>query len=352
MAVVISHVVIFKGTEVLDSPIKKIVKRFRPSRQDVPSEKVFVAAFGKHPGWDDHIDDIGLETDALIAAKRVLYVQGIGGNIDSGSWGKLQENQQIEDFNHVFVWCVGHSIIVGRLWSSRDGKGRTSYPMVVCVQCCQLSLEWIFENILPGLEKIEKTCVETTSADDVRTTIENAQKEFRQLAQQCSPCTDLLQVHSDALTKIAECFEVGGNHEGLLRILYHIEREVERYKPDTADSKKTKTLTMRPASLRVPASPPPMLEGVLWWMSFLLDKLGVNTPLLILMPQKNTWIDIIIGEPAVAQLYCLRAPLEGVPLTSSVPYNMDAEFINRANKLIEDSRSGSNGQVSMGADSQ
>jgi hypothetical protein len=224
--------------------------------------------------------------------------------------------------------------------------------MVVCAQCLQLSLEWIFENILPGLERIEKTCVQTTSADDVRTTIENAQKEFRQLAQQCSPCTDLLQIHSDALTKIAECFEVGGNHEGLLRILYHIEREVERYKPDTADSRKTKTITMRPALLRVPASPPPMPEGVLWWMSFLLDKLGVNTLLLILMPQKNTWIDIIIGEPAVAQLYCLRAPLKGVPLTSSVPYNMDVEFINRANKLIEDSQSGSNGQVSMGADSQ
>ncbi len=344
--------VIFKGTEVLGSPIKKIIKRLRLSRQDVPSKKVFVAAFGKHPGWDDHIDDIGLETDILITAKRILYVQGIGGNIDSGSWSNLQENQQIEDFNHVFVWCMGRSIIVGRLWSSRDGKGRTSYPMVVCVQCCQLSLEWIFENILPGLERIEKTCVETTSADGVRAAIKNARKEFCQLAHQCPPCADVLQIHSDALTKIAECFEAGGNHEGLLRILYHIEREVERYKPDTVDSKKTKTLTMRPASLRVPASPPPMLEAVRWWMSFLFDMLGVNTPLLILMPQKNAWIDIIIGEPAVAQLYCLRVPLEGVPLTSSVPYNMDSEFISRANKLIEDSRGASNGQVSTGADSQ
>jgi len=291
----------------LDSAIKKIAKHLHLNKQDVPSEKVFVAAFGKHPAWDDHIDDIGLDTDTLIAAKRILYVQGIGGNIDSGSWGKLQENQQIEDFN---------------------------------------------ENILPGLEKIERACVETTSADDVRTTIENAQKEFRQLAQQCPPCADLLQIHSGVLTKIAECFDDGGNHEGLLRILYHIERETERYKSDAADSKKTKILTLRPILLRVPVSPPPMPEGVLWWMSFLFDKLGVNTPLLILMPQKNTWIDIIIGEPAVAQLYCLRAPLEGVPLTNSVPYNMDAEFINRANKLIEDSRGGSNGQVSMGADSQ
>ena len=333
-----------------DSTFKKIVKRLYPNRQDVPSEKVFVAVFGKHPAWNDHIDDIGLETDALIAAKRILYVQGIGGNVDSGSWDKLRENQQIEDFKHLFLWCVGHSIIVGRLWSSRDGKGRTSYPMVVCVQCYQLSLEWIFENILPGLEKIENNCMAATSADDVRIIIENARKEFRQLSQQCPPCTDLLQIHPDALTKIAEGFEECGNREGLLRILYHIEREVERYKPDAADGRKTKTMTMalRPTLLRIPVSPPTMLEGALWWISFLLVKLGMNTPLFLLMPLEKSWMDIIIGEPTTSQLYCLRASRKGVPLTSSVPYNMDSEFINRANKLIEDSKNNSNEKVSGG----
>ena len=322
----------------LESAIKKIVKRFYSKGQGEPSEKVTVAAFGKHPAWDDHIDDIGLDTDTLITAKRILYVQGIGGNIDSGSWSKLENNQQIENFNHVFVWYMGRNIIVGRLWSSRDGKGRTSYPMIVCVQCCQLSLKWIFENIVPGLEKIESACTETTSADDVRTIMENAQKEFRQLAKQSPPCTDLLEINYVALNKIAECFESERNHVGLLRILYHIERESERYKPDGAESKKNKILTLRPILLRVPTSPPPVPEGIVWWIAFLLEKLGANVPLLILMPQKNTWIDIIIGEPAAAQLYCLRAPLQGVPLTSSVPYNMDTEFISRTDKLIENSR--------------
>jgi hypothetical protein len=32
---------------------------------------VFVAAFGKHPGWDDHIDDIGLETDIIISSRKI-----------------------------------------------------------------------------------------------------------------------------------------------------------------------------------------------------------------------------------------------------------------------------------------
>ena len=48
-----------------------------------------VGAFGKHPGWDDHLDDIGLNTEPLIAAKQYLYVQGIGGVIDAGYRGEI-----------------------------------------------------------------------------------------------------------------------------------------------------------------------------------------------------------------------------------------------------------------------
>ncbi|MCJ7729252.1 MAG: hypothetical protein MUO27_05180, partial [Sedimentisphaerales bacterium] len=146
----------------MGSILKKIVERFNARGQEAASERVFVAAFGKHPGWDDHIDDIGLETDILVAVKRILYVQGIGGNIDSGNWEKLQEDQRLEGFRHLFVWRMDDYLVVGRMWSSRDGKGRTSYPMVVCVQCRQLPLEWVFENILPSLESIEKICIATT----------------------------------------------------------------------------------------------------------------------------------------------------------------------------------------------
>ena len=317
----------------MSSALKKFVKRFNSKRRAVPPERVFVAAFGKHPGWDDHIDDIGFETDIFVTVKRILYVQGVGSNIDSGSWDKLQQNQLIEEFKHVFAWCMDRNIIVGRIWSSQDGKGRTNYPMVVCVQCCQLPLEWILKDILPRLERIEEICVATSSADDVRRTIENARKEFRQLAQQCHPLADSMKPCPDALVKLAEHPEMGPNHEGLLRILYHIEREVTRYQPDI-----TKGKALRPTSLRVPASSPTMLESILLWISFLLTKFGTNAPVLILMPLRKSWMDIILGTPTDSQLYCLRASLEAIPLTSSVPYNMDSEFINRTNQLIEDSQ--------------
>jgi hypothetical protein len=317
----------------LNSPIKKLIRRFVPKGQNFPRERVFVAAFGKHPGWDDHIDDIGFETDLFVTVKRLLYIQGIGGNIDSGSWDALQKNRPIEEFKHNFVWHMDGNLIVGRIWSSIDGKGRTSYPMVVCVQCCQLSLEWALKNVLPLLERVEQTCVATTSAADVRLTIDNAQKELRQLTQQCEPSSIIPSADTNVISKLAEFPEMGGpNHQGFLRILYRIEREVTQ---DNLDSSKDKAL--RSTLLRVSVSPPPVIDSTLLWFNFLLNKFDTNTSVLILMPLQKQWMDIIIGEPTQLQLYCLRASLGVIPLTSSIPYSMSPEFINRAIQLMKDS---------------
>ncbi|MCJ7778370.1 MAG: hypothetical protein MUP16_08665, partial [Sedimentisphaerales bacterium] len=168
---------------------------------------------------------------------------------------------------------------------------------------------------------------------DVKATLENAQTEFRRLVQQSPPVADSSVVSLDALAKLAECPEMGADHEGLLRILYHFEREITRHRPDTGKGE-----TVRPTLLRVPVSASAMLQNTLLWFGFLLNKLIKNTPVLVLMPLENSWIDIIIGEPTESQLYCLRASLRMIPLTSTIPYNMGPEFIARANQLIEESR--------------
>lgn len=320
----------------MDSAFKRFLKRFNPKGQNLASERIFVAAFGKHPGWDDHIDDIGLETDVFVTVKRILYVQGIGGNVDSGSWDKLTNDHLVGEFKHVFFWYIDGNLIVGRMWSSQDGKGRKSYPFVVCVQCWKLPMQWVFENVLPQLERIEGTCTATTSANDVRSAIQSSRQELRQSAQHCQTSPDSIIVYPDALAKLSERPEMGPNHEGLFRVLYHLDREVGRHHPDGS-----KIGALRSALLRVPASLNTMLENVLMWSSFLLNRFGTNTPLLILMPLRNDWMDIIIGEPTELQLYCLRASLKVIPLTSSIPYNISTEFIDQSNRLIEDSlRSG------------
>jgi hypothetical protein len=295
-----------------------------------------MAAFGKHPGWDDHIDDIGLETDVLVTVKRILYIQGIGRNIDSGSWDKLEEDQRLEKFGHVFVWCMNGDVVVGRLWSSQDGKGRSSYPMVVCVQCSKLPLPWVLTNILPRLEEIEQACVGTTSADDVQRIIEDARNQIRELAQGCEPERKLKVKRSDVLSKLAELPEMGPDRQGLHRVLYHIDREIVH-----AGSGGGKSVELRPALIRLPSSAPAEQESALLWISFLLAKFGLNMHILVIMPLRHSWIDIVIGEPTDLHFFCLRASISVVPLTSSIPYTMDSEFLAQTNQLIDDSQSDS-----------
>jgi len=320
----------------LASILRKIARRFNAGAEKGPSERVFAAAFGKHPGWDDHIDDIGLETDILVAVKRILYIQGIGGNIDAGSWDKLEQDQRVEKFGHAFVWCMNGSVVIGRLWSSRDGKGRSSYPMVVCVQCSKLPLPWVLKNILPRLEGIEQACTGTTSADGVRRIIEDARNQFRELAQGCEPARKIKVERSNVLSKLAELPEMGPDRQGLHRVLYHIDREIVH-----AGSGGGKSGEWRPALIRLPGSSPAVQENVLLWINFLLAKFGINMHILVIMPLLDPWIDIVIGEPTDLHFFCLRASVNVVPLTSSIPYRLDSEFVAQTNQLIDDSQSDS-----------
>lgn len=330
MAIVEKRALIFREACALDSALKRFLKRFNSKEHNRTSEKIFVAAFGKHPGWDDHIDDIGLETDVLITVKRALYVQGIGGNVDSGSWDKLASDQRIEEFNRVVFWHIDDHLIVGRMWSSRDGKGRKSYPFVVCVQCCKLPIQWAFDRVLPQLERIERTCTATNSANDVQMSVQNTRQELRQLAQQCESPPDSILAYPDALSILAGRPELGPDREGLFRILYHIHREVGRLPSGTAKGRASGSTL-----LRLPTSPNTMQEDVLLWSSLLLSKFGMMTSILVLVPPMDKWIDIIVGQPTELQLYCLRASPKVIPLTSSIPYNIDPEFIVHANRLIQ-----------------
>ena len=55
-------------------------RRFNPS-----GRYAGLAAFGKHPGWDDHIPAIGVATETLAWVEKTLYNKGIRGQIDSGA---------------------------------------------------------------------------------------------------------------------------------------------------------------------------------------------------------------------------------------------------------------------------
>jgi len=293
-----------------------------------------LGAFGKHPGWDDHIDDLGLESSQLINAKRIFYVQGMSGNIDSGAWDHLSDDDQLKQFRHVFAWRVGDDLIIGRLWSSSDGKGRKRYPMIVCAHCGGVPMAWAFAQILPMLEKVESQCMAATSASTVRSIVDRAREELRSLTTRPDAAgrdgADSA-IFPNPLATLATRPEMGSELKGLLAILYQVERELAPFRPH---SKNDRSLQVAPRHLRVPACAPTADEAMLLWLRFMLTQLDQNTPLCVIYPLEEQFVDLIVGEPTPTQLFCVRASTRKIPLTTEIPYNLDAEFISRSKGLI------------------
>src|SRR5207302_8022065 len=127
--------------------------------------------------------DLGMETASLNLAKTVLYVNGIGGQIDSGEWEKLDHAQQLPAFKHLVLWQRSGQILVGRLWSSSDGKGRKRYPMVVCLHFMGVTLGCALRQGLPVLAELEAGCLKTTLAEDVRFLVDSRRAALREALQ-------------------------------------------------------------------------------------------------------------------------------------------------------------------------
>jgi hypothetical protein len=299
--------------------------------------RLWLAAFGKHPGWNDHIDDLGVETDRLVAAKRAIYTEGIGGIIDSGAWEKLEGAQRVDGFDHSFLWRSIDGVVAGRIWSSTDGKGRSKYPMILMVHCDALPLRFITERVMPRLAQLEDECRAAESAATVISVVDAARSELRRLAESSSRVlTDPLPPPA-AVTTIADREALGPEREGLYRVLYQLERDFGSYRTPTRGESGTGSRTMdtRPQQMRVPRVSATIGEEWNLWLRLMVSQLDPMSPVLCITGEGRGWTDLIAGEPASAQLQCLQAGEEAFPLTTSIPYTIDKDFKARCDELIE-----------------
>lgn len=252
--------------------------------------RVYLAAFGKHPAWDDHMDDIGLETDSLVTMKRILYLEGITRNLATGAWEKLDESARLPGFNHLFRWQRGSQFLAGTVMSSRDGKGRTHYPLIFCAHILgpPAPTATAIEDTLRGLQA---QCSESASAEQIREFVAQALTSLRSAAQLTEPSPPPLpSIQLGELSEL-EAFQRGKfrarNEPAALQV-----RIARHTQPRMAD-----------------------LEALLAGIQMRIDE---DVPVLLLAPlfARTAWIDLIVGSPAPNDFFCLR---------SSVPDRRPAE---------------------------
>jgi formylglycine-generating enzyme required for sulfatase activity len=314
-------------SEFFKKTISEDTRRFGPSGRFVG-----LAAFGKHPGWDDHVEDLGLETESLNLAKTVLYVNGIGGQIDSGAWEKLDAAQQLPAFNHVFVWLRSGQILIGRLWSSSDGKGRKRYPMVVCLHFAGVTLGWALKQALSALAELEAGCAGTTSAEVVRDLLNRKRAALREAIQSTDGRGEYAPVSPEALNRILQPAG-GANPEGFLRVLYQLQSQLGAFAAGKFNARANPG-TLRAQQIRVPAVGEGPEKTLLFWTRFFLTQVDPAVPLLLTLPLEADWVDVTAGDPESHEFFCLRASPKAVPMVSEVPYKLDDVFRAKAKAFL------------------
>ncbi len=294
---------------------QKIKTSVRPAEPSA-APRLTLAAFGKHPGWDDHIPGIGVETEALAYAKQSLYVSGIGKQIDSGAWEKLESGKRLEGFDHTFLWSRPGHILLGELWSSTDGKGRAKYPMVLCVDGEGVASGFLLAKAQPGLELLRTACKTATTADQVAGHCQASQEKLRAHLSPADLGANSAGLTVEARRNFLENREFMPDRLGLMRVLHELGES-----------------SYQSRHLRVPLASDAPAEALRLWCEFFKLIVPANTAVLLISHRGADWLDVLIGEPEAQDFFCLQAALKAVPLTTEIPYELPAEMKQRWNEL-------------------
>jgi hypothetical protein len=288
-----------------------------------PKPTLHLAAFGKHPGWDDHLDDLGIETESLAVAKQLIYLQGLASQIDSAAWEDLAPSRRLGEFNHRLLWTGAAGFLAGSLWSSQDGKGRSKYPMVLCAHIRGAPPERAL-GIFPVLDELKAACRVTASAADVRRILEAGRDRLRAQLEAAgeAPADDGAR---PALPPAPR--------QALHRILYEIQGQMKEMAPGALRGRGPMEAASR--RLRLPAAP---ADGaaLVGWSAFVRSQIDPEVPLLGMAASEGGWIDVVAGRPSGPDFFCLRATTAQLPLTSEIPYTLDPPFTAAADAVLDD----------------
>ena len=295
---------------------------------------VLLGAFGKHPGWDDHVEenpevsDLGLRSTTLAWAKTILYVQGVGRNIDNGVWEKLSNEETLPGFNHIFVWQNENAYLVGTMWSSSDGKGRKRYPMVLVAHALGVSLHWILAVAIPRLEVLRRECEQLTAAKEVGAALDRSRAFLNEaLAEDARSHPNVL----DSLPRFLRHPRFAPGHDGLLRVLYRLQTQAGAFAPRAFSAKNAGP----GVDLRLPAAGNVSSDIFANWSELLRNYIDPAVPFLLVWPAGGEHIDLIIGEPAPEHFFCLRASSRRLPIVSQIQFRLDDAFRTKAETQLE-----------------
>ncbi|MBK9991115.1 MAG: hypothetical protein IPP19_10360 [Verrucomicrobia bacterium] len=279
------------------------------------SPRTYLAAYGKHPGWNDHFE-MGLETESLILAKKIIYERGIRAEIEAQTWERLPDNERLPDFDHWFLWMRPRESLIGYMSSSRDGKGRSLYPMVMCAHLVDLPLSWAWRVAVPAIESAVQVIRAASTAGRVLTTVSETLDYLRNQHPDTSERDAAGFVASHGLEALGQSLR---GDSAKLQLLYEeLGEGFAGFAPGAFDYK-SENHAPRAQSVRLPAVGQTVADTLNAWTGFLLSELDPGVPLLAIKPTQLPWADFIMGLPVDGDLFRIRAGRDHVPLITEQP---------------------------------
>ncbi len=288
------------------------------------NNRLNLAIFGKHPAWDDHMEDMGLVSPSLLEFKRRLYLEGVSGRLDMGAWREMKPENRMEAFDHELIWSGETGVIFAVLWHSSDGRGRSSYPMVAAAHFLTNKLPAKVAPIFQALQKVAESCRRSGSRDGIYQAQAEGMEGLMQAARSLVPISAGSWDVRDREAFVDSVARFGDNREGLMRVFYAL-------RPDDGEEERApqKSLSLRVAAER--ENP----EDLLAWQVLMRAQCGPELPLLTMRHREKEWLDVLIGEFDSPEFVRLKADSGEIPLTSSIPYDVSEELREKANMVLD-----------------
>jgi hypothetical protein len=282
---------------------------------------IHLAAFGKHPAWDDHIDDLGLNTDSLVLTKKLIYSQGIAGQLASGAWDQIERSGNAIEFNHRFCWSRQNQAIAGAVWASTDRKGRTRFPMIVCGQIGADGPKAV-DLLLSPIDELGTLSKSVKTQEEFRELYINIHEKLYRGALQPSanrPIFELTESEQNSVLPSLVAISAG------IRARQYRVTSGSHFRLISTLSRTRDTLCL--------------------WIAYLTAQgLPSAPPFLAIAINGKNWVDLIIGEPGEKDFFCLRANETACPPTWLPVAETDRGKLESAARVfLEEGRRGQTG---------
>jgi hypothetical protein len=254
--------------------------------RDPLGDKVYAAAFGKHPAWDDHIDDVGLVTETMVLAKQLLYSQGIANQLATGAWDQMERSGQAIEFDHRFVWARKGQSMIGAIYASSDGKGRARFPMVICIQVPVSGLRAV-QIYLPQVEKLGIGCKAAKTREDFCFAVDQSNNELNKF-----------RILSGSQLAVAHPEVVG-----------------ETVVIESAANLLKAVSDRRSCRFRLPPVSSRTENNLEFWAGYVERHIGPVQPFLLICATGEMPVDFRIGEPDLNDWFGLRVTATALPIT-------------------------------------